>query len=139
MKYYGEVISKVIDYIEEHLEEELNLKKIAQAAGYSKFHLHRMFAAKAGCTIHQYIQKRRLTEAAKQLIYTNESIISVALSAGYETQQSFTSAFKKMYLVSPQVYRKQKQFSPIQIKMHQINRVSSSYMRMSQRSGVKAA
>jgi AraC-like DNA-binding protein len=118
MKTNIEIISKVIDFIEEHLttEENLDLDKIADIANYSKFHLHRMFSNIVGCTIHQYIQKRRLTEAARQLVYTNKSIIDISLNSGYETQQSFTLAFKRLYEESPQAYRKRQDFLPIQLK-----------------------
>ena len=139
MKHNAEVIAKVINYIEEHLADELDLEKIASAAGYSKYHLHRMFAEGVGCTVHQYIQKRRLTEAARQLVHTDKPIINIAFSAGYEAQQSFTLAFKKLYLVSPQVYRKQKEFFPIQLKVQQVKGAYTSYIRMSNRCGVRAA
>lgn len=139
MQQSGEIISKVINYIEEHLEERLDLEKVAHAAGYSKYHLNRMFAKSVGCTVHQYIQKRRLTEAARALVQTEEPIIHIALTAGYETQQSFTLAFKKRYLVSPQIYRKQKQFLPLQLKAQHKNVLSTSYMRMSSMCGGMAA
>ena len=75
-----------------------------------------MFSNIVGCTLHQYIQKRRLTEAARQLVYTNKSIIDISFNAGYETQQSFTLAFKRLYVESPQAYRKRKDFFPMQLK-----------------------
>ncbi|WP_227823257.1 helix-turn-helix domain-containing protein [Clostridioides sp. ZZV14-6345] len=55
----------IIFLIEENLTENLNLDKIANIANYSKYHLHRMFTNIVGFTIHQYIQRRRLTEAAR--------------------------------------------------------------------------
>lgn len=115
MKAHKDVILKVIDFIEENLTyDDLDLDKISDIARYSKFHLHRMFSDIVGCTIHQYIQKRRLTEAARQLVYTDNSIIDIAFISGYETQQSFTLAFKKLYQESPQVYRKRRMFWPKQ-------------------------
>ena len=77
MNFELETIKKVVDYIEENLNDELNLDKIAEKAGYSKFHLHRIFSKIVGETIHKYIQKRRLTEAARKLVYTDESIIDI--------------------------------------------------------------
>jgi len=129
MKINKEIISNVIDFIEEHLitEENLDLDKIANTANYSNYHLHRMFSNIVGCTIHQYIQKRRLTEAARNLVYTDKSIIDISLTAGYETQQSFTLAFKRLYNESPQAYRKRLGFLPIQLKFEKqkINSISS--------------
>ncbi|EII6768587.1 TPA: helix-turn-helix transcriptional regulator [Clostridioides difficile] len=105
---------EIIDYIEENLTENLNLDKIADIANYSKYHLHRMFTNIVGCTIHQYIQRRRLTEAARQLIFTDKYIIDIAITAGYSTHQSFTLAFRNLYKESPQVYRNKDEFYPIQ-------------------------
>lgn len=60
-----ENITAVIDYVEDHLTEKLDLDRIAEAVHYSKYHLHRMFADTVGLTVHDYIQRRRLTEAAQ--------------------------------------------------------------------------
>lgn len=116
MKTNFDVISKVIDFIEENLTSDLDLEKIADKASYSKYHLHRMFSEIVGCTMHQYIQRRRLTEAARELVYSNKTIMDIAACSGYETQQSFTFAFKMLYNESPQVYRKAKEFWPMQLK-----------------------
>jgi len=141
MKTNVDVIPKVIDFIEEHLTtDDLDLEEIADIASYSKYHLHRMFSNIVGCTLHQYIQKRRLTEAARQLVYTDKSIIDIAFIAGYETQQSFTLAFKRLYQQSPQVYRKRSEFWPMQLKFQkQKVECISSYTNLNMRCEVKAA
>ena len=90
-------IMAAIDYIESHLHEKLDLETVAKAVHYSKYHLHRMFSDTAGLTIQTYIQRRRLTEAAKLLVLSGRPILDIALSAGYESQQSFTDIFKIMY------------------------------------------
>lgn len=117
MNFELETIKKVVDYIEENLNDELSLDKIAEKSGYSKFHMHRLFSKIVGETIHKYIQKRRLTEAARKLVYTDESIIDIALISGYESQQAFTLAFKKMYKSSPQIYRIKRDFEPKQLRI----------------------
>lgn len=109
-------ITRIVDYIEEHLEDKLDLKAMANEAGYSKYHLHRMFTAVIGFTPHLYIQRRRLTEAARMLIFTNRPIIDIALFAGYEAQQSFSVAFKALFGSSPQAVRKKRDFHPLQLK-----------------------
>ena len=81
-------IIEVIDYIESHLHEKLDLEKISQAAHYSKYHLHRMFTGAVGLSIHDYVKRRQLTEAAKLLVFSDRSILEIALTAGYESQQS---------------------------------------------------
>ena len=64
----GSILS-VIDYIESHLAEAPDLDAVAEAVHYSKYYLHRMFTEATGLTIHDYLQRRRLTEAAKLLVY----------------------------------------------------------------------
>ena len=102
------IIMKTVDYIENRLDDEYNklrLDEIADNISYSKFHLNRLFAEVVGCTIYKYIQKRRLTEAAKKLVCTDKPIIEIAHEANYESQQSFTLAFKQLYAHTPQEYR----------------------------------
>lgn len=109
-------IIEVIDYIEEHLYNELDLETVANAVHYSKYHLHHIFTNTAGLTIHSYIQRRKLTEAAKLLVFSDMPILEIALMAGYRSQQAFTDIFKVMYKKSPNQYRKEKEFYPLQLK-----------------------
>ena len=111
-----ENIVTVIHYIEEHLTEKLNLDAIARAAGYSKYHLHRMFADTVGLSIHEYVKRRQLTEAAKLLVFSDRTILEISLLAGYESQQAFTDAFRQMYKKSPNEYRIKEEFYPLQLR-----------------------
>ena len=115
MKTNLDTIQEVVAYIDAHLEERLDLDSLCKAAGYSKYHLGRMFSNIVGFSIHTYIQRRRLTEAAGLLIFTDKSILEIALLAGYETQQSFTVGFKALFKCSPQSFRKKGDFYPIQL------------------------
>ena len=109
-------IEAVIDYIESHLDEKLDLEKVSEAVHYSKYHLHRMFTNTVGMTIHDYVQRRQLTEAAKLLVFSSKPIIEVAFFCGYESQQAFSSVFKSMYKVSPAQYRDKGNFYPLQLQ-----------------------
>ena len=109
-------IETVIDYIESHLDEKLDLEKVSEAVHYSKYHLHRMFNNTVGMTIHDYVQRRQLTEAAKLLVFSSKPILEVAFFCGYESQQAFTSAFKSMYKVPPAQYRDSGTFYPLQLR-----------------------
>lgn len=113
---HHERIMKAIDYMETHLSEHLNLDEVAAAVHYSKYHLHRMFSKMTGLTIHEYIQRRRLTEAAKLLVFSDRPILEIALLSGYESQQAFTSTFTAMYKVSPFKYRENERFYPLQLR-----------------------
>lgn len=69
-------IEKTLDYIEKHLlDEMLDLNVISKEIGYSKYHLHRMFTSVVGFSVHNYIQRRRLTEAARMLIFTENQLL----------------------------------------------------------------
>lgn len=105
-----------IDYIESHLDGKLDLETVASAVYYSKYHLHRMFANTVGMTLHDYVQRRQLTEAAKLLVFSEQPIIDIALICGYESQQAFTSVFKAMYKTPPAEYRMRRIFYPLQLR-----------------------
>ena len=98
-------IEAVIDYIESHLDGKLELETVAEAVHYSKYHLHRLFTETVGMTIHDYVQRRQLTEAAKLLVFSDKPIIEISFICGYESQQSFSLAFKAMYKSPPAEYR----------------------------------
>lgn len=110
-----EIINGVIKYIEDNLESHLDLDTISSKAGYSKFHLIRMFSDKVGCTIHQYIIRRRITEAARKLIFSDKAIEDIAYESGYDSKQSFISSFKKLYFITPNAYRNNDNFYPIEL------------------------
>jgi AraC-like DNA-binding protein len=116
MKDSEKLISQTIKYIEQHLDEDLNLNDIAKFTGYSKFHLNRIFSENVGCTLYKYITKRRLTEAARLLVHSDIPIAQIALEANYESQQAFTLAFRRLYLKTPQSYRDNRVFVPIQME-----------------------
>lgn len=117
MKNY-ELVEEVIGYIEKNLDNMLDLDEISKASGYSKYHLSRMFSACADCPIHEYVMRRKLTEAAGKLAETDERIIDIALGAGYDNQQSFTIGFSKVYGNTPAEYRDNKIFTPLQLILH---------------------
>ena len=114
MKGQKEVVKKVIDYIEKNLEKEINLDNISKNIGYSKFYLNRIFTEYTGITMYKYLHNRRLTVAAEKLVKTDKPIIQIAYEAGYDTQQSFSFAFKQIYLYPPKIYRDMGIFMPKQ-------------------------
>ena len=109
-------IETVIGYIEDHLSGKLDLETVATAVNYSKYHLHRIFTKTVGMTMHDYVQRRQLTEAAKLLVFSDKPIIEIAFICGYESQQSFSLAFKAMYKSPPAEYREERSFYPLQLR-----------------------
>ena len=116
MKDHVVSIETVIDYIETHLDGKLDLEQVSEAVHYSKYHLHRMFTNTVGMTVHDYVQRRQLTEAAKLLVFSDKPIIEIAFICGYESQQSFSAAFKSMYKIPPAEYRDNGTFYPLQLR-----------------------
>lgn len=109
-------IETAVKYIESHLDGKLDLETVSEAVHYSKYHLHRLFTETVGMTIHDYVQRRQLTEAAKLLVFSDKPIIEIAFMCGYESQQAFSSAFKSMYKLPPAEYREKKNFYPLQLR-----------------------
>ena len=112
------IVSLAIRYIEDNLDSKLDLETVATDLHYSKYHLHRIFTKIVGLTIHEYVQRRQLTEAAKLLVFSKRPIIEIALISGYESQQAFTSIFKAMYKVTPADFRMAEEFYPLQLEIH---------------------
>jgi len=105
MKYQHR-ISKVTDYIGKHLDDELSLDQLSGIACFSKYHFHRLFMAYTGLTLQHYIRWLRLKRAAHQLMVEKDSpIITIAISAGFESHESFTRAFKQICGVNPSDFR----------------------------------
>ena len=75
-----------------------------------------MFTGTVGLTIQTYAQRRRLTEAAKQLVFSDKPILEIALTAGYQSQQSFTDSFRAIYKKAPNQYREEEEFYPLQLR-----------------------
>ena len=105
---YIQRINKVVAYINNHLDETLDLKKLANEAALSDFHFHRIFKALKGEAIGGYITRLRLEAIARLLRYTTLTIEEIAFNIGYETTASLSKAFKKQYGISPTEYRTNK-------------------------------
>ncbi len=95
-----------IDYIEAHLDFDIAIPQVAGAAGISAWHFQRIFKALTNETLKTYIRSRRFANSLDKLLATDARIIDIALSAGFESQESFTRAFKKAFAMTPNAYRK---------------------------------
>lgn len=94
-------IQNAINYIEEHLTQELDYEAIARESFSSPFHFQRCFSILCGYTLGEYIRNRRLTLAGAELSNTREKIIDVAYKYGYENPESFAKAFQKFHGITP--------------------------------------
>ncbi|NQZ79933.1 MAG: AraC family transcriptional regulator [Colwellia sp.] len=104
---YQERICRVLNYIDEHLDENLSVDKLAEVACISKFHFHRQFFALLAMNASAYITKLRMRRASYQLAFRSESkVIDVALDNGYESVEAFSRAFKRSTKQSPSYFKK---------------------------------
>ncbi|MDR3594719.1 helix-turn-helix transcriptional regulator, partial [Clostridium sp.] len=90
-----EGIGEAINYIEENITEEIEIKNIAEKTFMSTFYFQKGFAMLCGFTVGEYIRQRRLTLAGSELVSTDEKIIDIALKYGYASPDSFTKAFTR--------------------------------------------
>ncbi|TCZ78789.1 AraC family transcriptional regulator [Paenibacillus albiflavus] len=102
---HREDLHRTLSFIDNHLKEELTLEIISLNMAISQFHCHRLFHAYSGMTLASYIRIRRLTNAASELLTTDQRILDIALDYQFESQEAFTRAFKKMYHMTPGKYR----------------------------------
>lgn len=104
-------IDDLIEWLEMNLEQEhLYLKDIADKSGYSLWHLQRLFRNATGQTLGTYIRCRRLTKTALALRFSPCSIVDIALQYRFDSQQTFTRAFKKQFCLPPAEYRHAKKW-----------------------------
>lgn len=101
-------IKESIEYIEDNLDNKIELKELADKAFLSKYHFHRVFHSVVGEPVAEYIRKRRLKEAASELITTDNKIVDIALKYQFSSQEAFTKAFKRIYGVPPREFRTSK-------------------------------
>ena len=102
--------NNTIDYLETVLDDEIDEKKVTQLSGYSYSMFSRLFSILTETTLSEYLRSRRLTEAAVILRNKDEKIIDVAFKFGYESSDSFGTAFKNFHGFTPSEVRNGKPF-----------------------------
>ena len=103
---YEARMHKVVEHIDKHLDQPLNLEALAAVAHFSSFHFHRIFSAWMGETLGDYLRRRRIEIAAMRLVSQPQvPIIQVALSVGFGSGEAFARAFKGRFECSPTSWR----------------------------------
>lgn len=114
-------IQNAIDYMEEHITDELDYADIAKAAACSNYNFQRIFGLLCGFSLGEYIRNRRLTLAGRELSLAKAKVIDVALRYGYESPESFTRAFVKFHGITPSDAKKSgamlKSFSRLSVQI----------------------
>lgn len=107
MVAHEKIVRDLIKWIDLHIEGRLKIEDVAEKSGYSKWHLQRMFLQVTGETLGCYIRKKKLYFALSELLLTDHSIYQIALTYGFDTQQSFTRVFKNQFGLPPAMFRRE--------------------------------
>jgi AraC family transcriptional regulator len=103
---YNRRLHRVLNYIDAHLDESIDLARLARVAHYSAFHFHRVFAARVGETLGAYLTRRRVeTAAARMAAQPRLTVISAALSVGFGSPEAFARAFRRRFGRTPTQWR----------------------------------
>ena len=102
---HQECLEDVQKYIHQHTDEPLNREVLADMAGFSVPHLHRIFTGSTGESLASYVRRVRLERAAQKLRWGAVDITEVALAAGYASHAAFSKAFRQQYGLSPSEFR----------------------------------
>lgn len=95
------VIHDLLDWIDNNLESRLDIETVARRAGYSKWHLQRIFKEHTGYPLAEYIRMHKLQRSVERLANSDEPILNVAIALGFDSQQSFNRSFKRQYGQAP--------------------------------------
>jgi AraC family transcriptional regulator len=113
LEQYHARMQRVLDYVDQHLDEELGLETLSQVAAFSKHHFHRQFTAIFGISVHRYVQLIRMKRASYRLVFrTNDTVTDIAMDAGYEAPETFARAFKQQFGQAPTAFRRSPEWGP---------------------------
>lgn len=113
MKEWVKVVQRMIDWIEEHTEQNRMLESLSAEIGYSPWHCSVLFHDVTGMTIKSYASGRRLARAAEEIRDTKERILDIAVKYGYSSQEALSRLFKEQYGCTPAAYRR----NPVPIRI----------------------
>ena len=102
---YQQRINRVVEYIRMHLDEDIDLRVLAELAGFSPYHFHRIVSALLGEPLGEFIVRTRIETAARLLRYTDVPVAEIAYRVGYDTPSSLSKAFRRFFGISPKAYR----------------------------------
>ncbi|MBR7888128.1 AraC family transcriptional regulator [Marinomonas sp. A79] len=98
-------IEKVLDYLHEHLDETINVADLAEKSCWSRWQFQRVFGQATGITVAQYIRELRLSKAAELLLSSKTKHLDIAILCGFDSEISFSRAFKQFFHCTPREYR----------------------------------
>lgn len=102
----GAFIHDLLDWIDNNLDSRLDIETVSKRAGYSKWHLQRIFKEHTGYPIAEYIRAQKLQKSMERLTHSDEPILNVAIALGFDSRQSFNRSFKRQYGQAPGAWRR---------------------------------
>src|SRR5436305_14886867 len=107
---YHARMQRVLDHIDRHLDDDLDLDALSSVAAYSKYHFHRQFTATFGLSVHRYVQLARMKRASYRLAYADaHSVTDIAMDAGYDAPDAFaprlSATVRAIALIVPGISR----------------------------------
>lgn len=105
---WTERVFRVIEHVQTHLDEDISPSAMADVAGLSLHHFHRVFRGMTGESLMGFVRRLRLERAALRLRYGSDAVLAIALGAGYGSHEAFTRAFHSRFGVPPSAYREQR-------------------------------
>ncbi|PRY68356.1 AraC family transcriptional regulator [Glaciihabitans tibetensis] len=99
------VLNQVVNFVEEHLTDEINLADLTGDLGTTEYHVRRMFSSLAGIPLSEYIRRRRMTVAAADVL-GDGSLLETAVRFGYGSTEAFNRAFVAVHGVGAAVVRR---------------------------------
>ncbi|MFG6655084.1 RamA family antibiotic efflux transcriptional regulator [Scandinavium sp. M-37] len=109
MTISAQVIDTIVEWIDDNLHQPLRIDDVARHAGYSKWHLQRLFLQQKGESLGRYIRERKLRLAAEDLRATDQKVYDICLKYGFDSQQTFTRVFTRTFKQPPGAWRKENQ------------------------------
>ncbi|MGW1540100.1 AraC family transcriptional regulator [Streptomyces sp. NPDC002309] len=100
-------LNQLVDLVEEHLAEEIDVDGVAGALGTTGYHLRRMFSSLAGMPLSEYVRRRRMTVAAADVVRGERDLLGIAVRYGYGSSEAFGRAFRAVHGARPSDVRRE--------------------------------
>ena len=117
MNIYVE-LNKVIEYIENHLQEQIEYKELSKMIGVNEYTFQRIFSLLSNVTVTEYIRNRRLSEAGQELYLKDKKVIDIAIKYGYNNPTAFSRAFEKFHGIKPSEVKNNLERLQLYAKIH---------------------
>lgn len=129
IEHYHARMQRVIDYIDDHLDEGLDLDRLSDLSAFSKYHFHRQFTAIFGIPVHRYVHLCRMKHASFRLAFRdNHRITDIGLDAGYEASEAFARAFRQCFGQAPSRFRKSPDWASWLQTLKSLDQARSTFM-----------